>query len=32
MVRSRTDMRFVYVSLAERRDVPLVEMLAMIGD
>ena len=32
MVRARTDMRFVYVSLDERRDVALVEMLAMIGD
>ncbi len=32
MVRARTDMRFVYVSLDERRDVTLREMLALIGD
>ena len=31
MVRQRTDMRFVYVSLTTRRDVMLAEMAELIG-
>ena len=32
LIRERTELSFVYVSLTERRDVPLAEMVRMIED